>query len=252
MKTLVDPFVVLPDTHGHLKEVERLVKVIRKCGLLQDHVLLFLGDYLDRGDHVKELIDYCIGMKNDGHLFLCGNHEYTLRQVLSTSGDLQEYWWKRWHRGYEDRTLKSYGLKEAVGELLWCFKEKESEELLRVLFPEQHIKFFFDLPLYYEAFGSLFVHAGLANDEPWEIQMQQLSQLKISHVNDWDGPKQLFSSKLAKELVNTVIEKRVVTGHAITPNPIITVDRALIHCGVEIGGPLVAFISDTSQIISVG
>ncbi|MBI4276780.1 metallophosphoesterase, partial [Candidatus Uhrbacteria bacterium] len=104
------PLIVIPDTHGHLAHVEALLGNLRERGYLVDHRLAFLGDYVDRGPQIRGLLDLCITLQREGHLFLMGNHEYTLIQALTPS-DVQDAWISRWARNYESRTLWSYGLR---------------------------------------------------------------------------------------------------------------------------------------------
>ena len=66
--------IFVGDTHG---DIETTMKVIKNYPL-EHNRLVFLGDYVDRGNESKENIDYLLGLKlryKDRILLLMGNHE---------------------------------------------------------------------------------------------------------------------------------------------------------------------------------
>lgn len=232
------PIIAIPDLHGQLKHAEALYSFIRKQGLLNDHRLVFLGDYLDRGPQSKELIDFCIQLQSEGHIFLAGNHEYVLNKVLNSPPQTCLYWLSRWLRNYECQMLEGYGLD--YRDLVDQKTPEAAISLLDKAIPASHSDFLFQLPLFYEDPKHIFVHAGILPNVPWENQRDQFS----------DVPPQLFSRSLAFS-VNMFTNKRVVSGHTLLVNPIVTPLRVLLNCGVESYGPLIAWLSDTDQLIRV-
>lgn len=61
------------DIHGCLEELELLLGTLP---LKKDSQLIFLGDYIDRGDQSKEVIEYLIELRKKRPIVtLCGNHE---------------------------------------------------------------------------------------------------------------------------------------------------------------------------------
>ncbi len=66
---------VIPDIHGCFKTFKSLVE--REIGLTNDDTLYLLGDYIDRGDGSKEVIDYIMYITEEGYNvnYLIGNHE---------------------------------------------------------------------------------------------------------------------------------------------------------------------------------
>ncbi|MCM8818072.1 MAG: serine/threonine protein phosphatase [Candidatus Omnitrophica bacterium] len=66
--------VVIGDTHGDFNTTRIIVKnfIYKK-----NHYILFLGDYVDRGEKSKENIDYLLSLKekHDNLILLAGNHE---------------------------------------------------------------------------------------------------------------------------------------------------------------------------------
>lgn len=70
------------DIHGQAPELERLLKKLsyKKVSGVWKHTerkMIFLGDFVDRGDYQKEVIDIVRSMIDNGYaLSVMGNHEY--------------------------------------------------------------------------------------------------------------------------------------------------------------------------------
>lgn len=233
--------IVIPDTHGHVKQVEQLVGKLDKQGYLNDRKLVFLGDYIDRGPAVRQLIDFCIGLQNDGHVMLAGNHEYTLLRALQDGPD-RDKWVSRWGRNYEDSTLASYEIPYRPGQS-WGDRADE----LRQKMSGEHLKFLESLDWMYEDDGLIAVHAGL--DPLGDIDRQKQQLLSRAHPNE-RGPSQLFSHELARTKAYN-LGKVVVSGHASRFEPYVGENRVMLDCGVDSGGPLVAWVSDTQEFVAV-
>jgi hypothetical protein len=68
------------DLHGDLKSLLESLQAIIKQGLFDDCYFVFLGDYLDRGSHIMEVLELLINLKlakKDRVILLRGNHEDT-------------------------------------------------------------------------------------------------------------------------------------------------------------------------------
>ncbi len=65
-----EKFIVIGDTHGCLRPTLEVVDTCNK--LYPTHKIIFLGDYLDRGLEVSELIQFISTLNA---VFLLGNHE---------------------------------------------------------------------------------------------------------------------------------------------------------------------------------
>jgi len=66
--------VFVGDTHGDLEVSQKVIKKYLK----PDHKIVFLGDYVDRGPHSKENLDYLLEQKEkfSNQIYLLqGNHE---------------------------------------------------------------------------------------------------------------------------------------------------------------------------------
>jgi serine/threonine protein phosphatase 1 len=92
------------DIHGELRLLERLLENVLKFE--PDHIL-FIGDYIDRGPHSREVIDRIMGLEVP---FTClmGNHELMMLNAMEDLGigyNPVELWY---YNGGE-ATLQSFG-----------------------------------------------------------------------------------------------------------------------------------------------
>jgi len=185
-----------------------------------------------------------VSLQKEGNIFLAGNHEFVLRMALNTHHPQWEYWLGRWAVGHEDGTLQSYGVKRPSK---YFYDDKSTWERAIVelwwAMPDSHRDFLFGLPLFYETSEQIFIHAGL-NLQSWHEQKLFLQ----GGDHGARGPEQVFSHKLAQALVHGA-SKVVVSGHQHFKEPIRANKRLLLHCGVDYGGPLVAWVSDLDRFI---
>jgi len=82
--------LIVGDIHGCLDMLKRLVDKIRWDPGADR--LIFIGDYIDRGENSKGVIDFIIELKRDSQFVQCliGNHEQMLLDYLSGS-DLSSF-----------------------------------------------------------------------------------------------------------------------------------------------------------------
>ena len=93
------------DIHGCSKTFRKLVT--ERIGIRKTDLLYCVGDYIDRGDDSKGVVDYIIELrkKNFQIFTLRGNHEQML--LDSESGD---YYFSLWLMNGGDRTLESFNI----------------------------------------------------------------------------------------------------------------------------------------------
>ncbi len=158
---------IISDVHGCFHTLVKLVDRVRK--LNSDAKLIFVGDYTDRGHHNKKVVDYLIGLQKDGAVCLRGNHDNVIDWILNDGhymGRIQEYvcgkpcssnvlgWWS--YNGLIE-TLVSYGCKKHMDlcQIVSYAMPAPDWEAVREEFkdncPEEHKKFFYDLPLFWES-----------------------------------------------------------------------------------------------------
>ena len=235
-----EKLVVIPDTHGHYDQARRLVDRLDAGGYLEERKLVFLGDYYDRGPAVRQLVDFAIELQGEGHVMLAGNHEYALLKALEDGPD-RDRWVGRWVLAYQKQTLASYG----VAPKPW-WSRTDKVNALRERIPSTHLEFLRNLPWIHQAGDLIVVHAGLDPDRHADEQVRQL-EARVE-TDRWEPP-QLRSRRFALP-TSRVLGKCIVSGHTTYPEPYISPDRVLLDCGVDIGGPLVAWIADSGEIVS--
>ncbi|MDP4281965.1 MAG: metallophosphoesterase family protein [Bacteroidota bacterium] len=137
---------VIGDIHGCIVPFREMIE--EKLRLEKEDVLYLLGDYIDRGPAVKEVIDKILKLQEEGYqLFpIIGNHEYMLLKSINNPG-----YFDLWHMNGCIATLTSFGVTPD--------KVYEISSVQQI--PEDYLRFFSSLPFYIEAGNYFFVHAGL-------------------------------------------------------------------------------------------
>ena len=148
------------DIHGRADLLARLLPAIRqdveRRGLSAGErpMIVFLGDYIDKGPQSPAVIDMLIEFAAQPEFesrFLIGNHEETLLDFLA--GKIRGRTWAE-HGG--DATLRAYGVSIA-GEADWA---QARARMVRSV-PEEHVRFLQGLELMIPVGSLLFVHAGV-------------------------------------------------------------------------------------------
>jgi len=142
--------LIVGDIHGCLDMLKRLVdKIGWDPGADR---LIFIGDYIDRGENSKGVIDFIIELKKDSQFVQCliGNHEQMFLDYLSGS-DLNSF---IMNGGLT--TLRSY--KQA---------QREAGE---PLIPASHLDYLTSLVTMVELDEYYVVHAGFRPGRPVEEQ----------------------------------------------------------------------------------
>jgi serine/threonine protein phosphatase 1 len=149
------------DIHGRADLLETLLQTIREdalAGAPQGRpILIFLGDYVDRGFQSKEVIDLLLGdlvSPFETH-FLKGNHEAAMLQFLN-----EPAMGPRWAEFGGAETLVSYGVRPPRSRTSIDEWAIASDELNRVL-PRQHLDFLLGLQISVRIGDYMFVHAGV-------------------------------------------------------------------------------------------
>jgi len=174
-------------------------------------LLVFLGDYINRGPQSREVVSHLCALRKNGTNFvpLMGNHEYLLLEYQK-SGDPAMIPMLR-HLQI-DATLKSYGLQDMTG--------------LRHLegLPAEHRDFFAGLRSHYLTDTHVFVHAGLYPGIPIERQdFAALYEMRTVFLeSDYD------------------FGRVVVFGHTSFTTPLVTGTKIGIDTGAVYGNLLTA------------
>jgi serine/threonine protein phosphatase 1 len=190
------------DIHGCLDKLVSLMGIIDVDP--KKDTLLFIGDYIDRGAHSREVVDYLIDLSTrQSHVvFLKGNHELMLQLYLS---------------GADRFAFLANGGQATLNSYL-----KAHSHAGESLIPTRHLDFFDALRQYYETDQYIFVHAGLKANIPLEKQ------------NEWD---MLW---IRDEFIYSDFDfgKRVIFGHTPFREPLIFDNKIGIDTGAVYGNKL--------------
>ncbi len=223
------------DIHGHLDILKRLMaKIVADVATHPDlkPILVFVGDYVDRGPDSRGVIDYLLNDLPE-HMekhFLRGNHEDVFLRFLDGEVSLAESWLQFGGAA----CLASYGvnpfrpgIRQNPGTLI--------EEMLEK-FPETHRTFLDNTEFYYENGDYYFTHAGVRADLPLEEQQPRdlmwVREPFLSNEKDYG--------------------KVIVHGHTIVDTPEIHANRIAIDTGAYATGQLTALrlLGDQRHFIS--
>ncbi|MCY2974910.1 MAG: metallophosphoesterase family protein [Planctomycetota bacterium] len=151
--------IAIGDIHGCVDALRALVESIQPT---PEDTLVLLGDYVDRGPHSKQVVDFLIGLRETCKLVcLYGNHEEMMADVVVDGNP--PYDWLRY--GGVD-TLDSYGF---VGDLS--------------VVPVSHREFLEELVEFYETDSHFFVHANYDPTLPLDDQPSDLLRwIKLSEI----------------------------------------------------------------------
>jgi len=236
------PIIIIPDIQGEYSHLAGLLNWLETHKYLTTHRLAFLGDIIDGGYQAREVVDIISALLKDGHLLIAGNHECILEMACWEADiSVRETYAQMWLHGYEKNTLSSYGIKKRISDPL------ATAEAMRIRLEELgHDKVLRGLPLYIEYNPYILVHAGILAESSWASQKAALDDRRASIMQE---APQVFSAKIAANLVSTD-DMCVVSGHRRDAlNPIITPYRARLDCGSGHGGPLIAWITDEALVI---
>jgi serine/threonine protein phosphatase 1 len=217
------------DIHGRsdlLREINQLIHEDAYARQAPRNVVIYLGDYVDRGPESREVIDLLLDRKLPGFecLHLMGNHEDIFLRFLADA-DVGPAWLD--YGG--GPTLLSYGVRlpdpRSARDLL-----RAQEELRRAV-PERHVRFLRGLPPAHSEGDFFFVHAGVRPGVPLEAQS---SQDLIWIRGDFLQSKAEFG-------------KIVVHGHSIRERPEICRNRIGIDTGAFASGTLTCLVLEGEE-----
>ena len=199
------------DIHGCLDKLKPLLGMIQLDW--EKDLMVFLGDYVDRGPDSKGVIELLLDLKKehaDRLIFLKGNHEWMFTQFLK--GEDHDLFLPNGGR----KTLESYSVEEG-----------------KIDIPQSHRDFLDHLDLYFETNDYIFVHAGLrpyisiSEQSPEDLLWIRSHFLKSSY--DWG--------------------KRVIFGHTPFSVPFIEANKVGVDTGAVYGGRLTCLVLPDFEFI---
>ncbi|KAJ4893254.1 Calcineurin-like metallo-phosphoesterase superfamily protein [Raphanus sativus] len=122
--------ICIGDIHGHISKLEKLwlnLQTALDPSEFTTALVIFLGDYCDRGPHTRQVIDFLIALPekhpDQTHVFLAGNHDFAFAGFLgllprpSDGSELKDTWSEfekseereGWYKGqgFEDMHVQS-------------------------------------------------------------------------------------------------------------------------------------------------
>jgi serine/threonine protein phosphatase 1 len=214
------------DVHGRADLLEKMHAAILKDSLdvpAERKVVVYLGDYVDRGPASKKVVDILLDkpLKGFERVHLMGNHEAFLIEFLN---DLEAG--PGWFFNGGLTTLSSYGVK--IGkhdELSYEVLQRVQSELLAKM-PKTHLDFYKTLDFSRTEGDFFFVHAGIRPGVPLDNQTDE-DMLWIRE--EFLGCEDDFG-------------KVIVHGHTITWEPEVQPNRIGIDTGAFASGVLTALV----------
>ncbi len=218
-----DRLLAIGDIHGCFDPFRELIE--RQIDLRKEDRLILLGDYIDRGNNSREVIDYILDLQGKGYNIVCltGNHEVMMLDSVNSEKSLYNWYI---NGGYE--TLFSFGIESA-------------DEL-----SARHLSFFKALSWYYSEGSFIFVHAGF-NDEiadPFEDRVQMVWSRRESYSNPVLGGKVIIHG-------HTPITISVCRENVMSGNRVINIDTGCVYGGYGGYGHLTGIDINSRQLYSV-
>jgi serine/threonine protein phosphatase 1 len=218
------------DIHGRAdllaamrKKIVKDARKIRKKAGIERKVVVYLGDYVDRGPNSFEVIEMLLHDPLEGfeEIYLKGNHEDYMAKFLVGDGD-----GLGWLFNGAEPTIASYGVEPGD----WMdFDPAVLRRLRAALFeaiPESHHAFLEGLALHHLEGSYLFVHAGIRPEVPLQAQDEE----DLMWIRD---------DFLHSEANHAA---RVVHGHTISWTPDLRPNRIGIDTGAFASGVLTALV----------
>jgi serine/threonine protein phosphatase 1 len=197
------------DIHGCERKLRMLFKVCVEHSGDHPFQFIFLGDYIDRGDDSRAVIEWLMSMQAmipEQILCLRGNHEDLCAGAMFGTKDQEA----QWLLNGGDRTLLSYGVHRARD------------------IPQAHRRWMLALPLLFREQRRLYVHAGIVPGVP----LQQQPRDALLWIRD--------------EFLSSTADHGFLVVHGHTPlrsgRPELRRNRLNIDTGACFGGPLTAAV----------
>jgi serine/threonine protein phosphatase 1 len=157
---------IIPDIHGCIKTLQALFEYYINPS--KEDIIYFLGDYIDRGPDSKGVIDFIMGLQDDGfniHL-VKGNHEETCVKACMEEMEVSKFLGIRGHNTTK-AAWKQYGGKDTMK----SFGVKDLRDI-----PAKYIEWMDNQPTHLILDDFVLVHAGLNfnEDDPFEDKYAML------------------------------------------------------------------------------
>ncbi len=216
-------FFAISDIHGCMMPFYELV--VGEIDLKKKDRLILLGDYIDRGEHSKEVIDFIIDLKKLGFNIttLTGNHEQML--IDTYDDETNQY---LWFMNNGMTTLESFGIGD-IREL-----------------DKKYLDFFYGLEYYLKSGDHIFVHAGFNDNiaDPFSDRHTMIWECSPVYTNISLRDKIIIHGHRPKRL--EFVQQKINEKSSVIP-----IDTGCVY-GIEMGyGYLSALEINTMTLVSV-
>jgi serine/threonine protein phosphatase 1 len=221
--TLLPRLFAIGDIHGCFDSFKELVE--NKIQLRKEDKLILLGDYIDRGDKSKEVVDFIIELSENGYdiIPLMGNHEVMLLDAFEDEKNIS-----KWIQNGGNETLKSFEINS--------LKDIESK----------YIEFFGGLKNYYSFEDYLFVHAGFNDNlvNPFTDYYSMRWKCWVTYTNPLLSDKTIVHGHNPVRVA--ICEERVLAKHRV-----INIDTGCVYKDNDGYGRLTAYDCNRQRILFV-
>ena len=188
--------IAVGDIHGKFK---RFMSLLKKLYVTDEDLIIFLGDYVDRGEGVAEVLERVISHKKN-FIFLRGNHEQMMLDAFREDRDFLEEIFSG-----KKKFLTNRDVLEHNSTTLWVINGGQQTlagiialQRKKFLTIDELMKFVEDLPLSHtlEIGGRkyFFCHAGVKPGVPLEEQRQEdLLWIREKFFDNYDGDDVIIS-----------------------------------------------------------
>ncbi|KAJ4753329.1 Serine/threonine protein phosphatase family protein [Rhynchospora pubera] len=216
--------ICVGDIHGYHSKLLRLWSNLQAAvgpTSFETALVIFLGDYNDRGPHTRQVIDLLIQLPSkyprQRHVFLCGNHDLAFAAfigALPARPDGSTRWSDTWEEYAQNEEREGWYKGEGYSEMhVQGRRWGGSVDLMKAV-PDEHKKFLHDLVWVHEEDNVpihtendwiecrlIAVHAGLEKTKKVEERLQVLRSKDTSlhtvqelrgRMNVWDIPEELL------------------------------------------------------------
>ncbi len=214
------------DIHGRADLLDRLVDKIGADARTRPEprkVLVYLGDYVDRGPDSRRTIDRLIAQGGDGfeRVFLKGNHEDAMLRFLDDAAAGPS-----WMGFGGAATLSSYGVDAFAAPPDGTGRLEHIRARLRDNLPGEHRAFLEGLAPHHTEGGYFFAHAGVRPG----VALDRQDPMDLMWIRD-----EFLDSR-------EDFGKIVVHGHSIRPWPEVRPNRIGIDTGAFASGVLTSVV----------
>ncbi|TVQ96278.1 MAG: serine/threonine protein phosphatase [Desulfovibrionales bacterium] len=219
------------DVHGRADLLQRLhlrMTEDARSSPMEENVVVYLGDYVDRGLQVREVLDTLLTGLPEGFqaVYLRGNHEEMMLRFLEDPQHLEA-----WMSIGAQATLMNYRVG-VNGNGSTGKRAAEFREALRDAMPDDHLYFLRLLQTSFTLGDYYFVHAGVRPGRPLGSQKtEDLLWIRddfLSSTSDFGA--------------------RIVHGHSIVDQPEVRPNRISLDTGAYATGVLSCAVLEADQV----